>query len=112
MIFFRNKVNPKNSAEILFEALENDACCGECTLIFDNGAAVVTSIEFDEDKPYIADGLIKSAFNFATTKNYYMGYCKCKNYGGFLDRMNLEVKGGVYYNDIPSILQGNCCKKH
>lgn len=112
MIFFKNEINPDNPSEITFEAVENSEICGSCRMIITDAKAVVKSISFDPDKLYIAEGLIKSAFNFATSKNCYMGYCECENFNGFLDRMNFEKSNGIYYNDIPTILMGNCCKKH
>lgn len=112
MIFFKNEVNAENPCEIFFEALEEDISFGSCKLILEKTKAVIKTIDFDKDKPFIAEGLIKSAFNYAALKNFYMGYCECENVDGFLDRMNLEKRDGVYFNDIPSILQGNCCKKH
>ncbi len=112
MIFFRNEVSSDNPDEINFEALENYISCGKCKLVLESDRAVVKTISFDRDKPYIAEGLIRSAFNYAALKNYYMGYCECENKDGILDAMNFEKRDDVYFNDIPAILQGNCCKKH
>lgn len=112
MIFFKNESNPDCPNEIFFEAYEDDSLCGNCKLTLSDGKAIIKTIAFDNGKPYIGEGLVKSAFNFAALKNYYMGYCECENTNGFLDNMNFEKKDDVYYNDIPTILQGNCCKKH
>ena len=112
MIFFKNNLNPENPQEVFFEAVEDDLLLGKCTLFLEKSKATVKSISYDINKPYIAEGLIKSAFNYAALKNCYMGYCECENIDGFLDRLNLEKQDGIYFNDIPTILQGNCCKKH
>lgn len=111
MIYFKPCVSDKNSAEITFEAIENDIACGKCDMTITDGKAVVDYIAYDEDKTYLVEGLLKSAFNYAAMKNVYMGYCKCENITHLLDRMNFQKENSVYYNDIPSILQGNCCKK-
>lgn len=112
MIFFRPVVSDENSDKIIFEAIENDLICGSCHMTLAENKAVVDSLCFDADKPYLVEGLLKSAFNYAAGKNIYMGYCTCQNITAFLDRMNFMKDNGTYYNDIPSVLQGNCCKKH
>ena len=84
--------------------------CGKCQLEINGAKAFVISIDYDTDKPYIVEGLIRSAFNYAAMKNCYMGYCKCGNITAFLDKMCFEKENGIYFNDIPTILQGNCCK--
>lgn len=112
MIFFKPTVNTDNENEIHFEAIENNEVYGKCTLITENNKARIISLSYAEDKPHFSEGLIKSAFNYACSKNCYMGYCECGNVNGIFDRMNLIKEGDIYYNDIPSILQGNCCKNH
>ena len=77
MIFFKPTVN--SDSTILFEAIENDEIYGSCTLDLSGKNAVVKSVSYDSDKPYMAEGLIKSAFNYAASKNYYMGVCECEN---------------------------------
>lgn len=111
MIYFKPVYLDDSQLKIKFEAIENDCLSGSCFLTIDGSKAIIESVDCSEHKPYIIDGLIKSAFNYATIKNCYMGYCKCGNIAAFLDRMNFEKKDGVYFNDIPTILQGNCCKK-
>lgn len=111
MIFFRPTLNSENECEIFIEAIENDEICGRCVLEIDGSKAVVDDVTFDKDKPYLVEGILKSAYNYACQKNCYMGYCKSESITLFLDRMNFIKENNVYYNDIPSILQGNCCKK-
>lgn len=111
MIFFKPCYNDESSKEIIFEAIENESVSGKCRLIFKKNKAVVDFLSYQQDKPYLVEGLLKSAFNYAALKNYYMGYCECDNITHFLEKMNFIKADGVYYNDIPSILQGNCCKK-
>ena len=110
MIHFRPVVTSESANEVCFEAIENDVVCGVCHMIYSSDKATVDFLSFDSNKAYLVEGLIKSAFNFAVMKSVYMGYCTCKNITAYLDKMNFEKQDGVYYNDIPSILQGNCCK--
>ncbi len=110
MIYFKPVINAETPAQVKFEAIENDNVNGECILLLENHKATLTHLTFDEDKPYLVEGLIRSAFNYASLKNYYMGYCSCENVSSFFDKMNFHKENGIYYNDIPSILMGNCCK--
>ncbi len=108
MIFFKNETLADKV--IKFTALEDEVYSGYCLMKTDDTFAEVYELVYDEDKPYIVEGLLRSAFNFASLKNIYMGKCTCKNIDAFLDRMNFEKTDGVYINDIPSILMGSCCK--
>lgn len=111
MIYFKPVYLDEAQTKIKFEAYEDDKLSGSCFLAIEDSRATVENFDFQEEKPYIIEGLIKSAFNFATIKNCYMGYCRGENVTAFLDRMNFINENGVYFNDIPTILQGNCCKK-
>ena len=110
MIYFKPITDETNPYFIRFEAIEDNVTSGVCHLKIETKSAIVDFIDYDEDKPYLVEGLLKSAFNFAAIKNCYMGYCRCQNIAVFLDRMNFLKKNNEYYNDIPSILMGNCCK--
>ncbi len=109
MIFFK-PVSEKDSPEVIFEALENGNCEGKCHLVIENDKATVDFLTYNTEKPYLVEGLLKSAYNYAVYKNCYMGYCKCENISSFLDKMNFQKDNSIYFNDIPTILQGNCCK--
>ena len=109
MIFFKHTVNSDNT--VLFEAIEKDEMYGSCTLDLSSKNAVVKSIYYDSDKPYIAEGLIKSAFNYAASKNYYMGVCECEKIDSLLLRLGFGKDENRYISDIPTILTGSCCKK-
>jgi len=110
MIFFKHIPSPENENRIDFEAIENDVCSGKCRMIIDGSKAEIQSLSFDETKPYICEGLIKSAFNYACLKNCYMGYISADISLSLLNKMGFQKDNGVYFNDIPSVLQGNCCK--
>ena len=108
MLFFKPEALTDEVTK--FIAYEDDAECGCCLLRSGGKFAEVYEIDFDADKPYLAEGLLRSAFNCASLKNIYMGKCTCKNIEKFLDRMNFEKTAEGYINDIPSILTGSCCK--
>lgn len=109
MIFFKSTVNDDKT--ILFEAFENEVSYGECNLDLSKSYAVVDRIFFDADKPYIAEGLLKAAYNYAAARNFYMAACKCENISLLLLRLGFEKTENGYISDIPSILMGSCCKK-
>ncbi len=111
MIFFKPTVSSDCQNTIFFEAIENDAVYASCTLITDGTKAEIIALSFDESRPYLCEGIIKSAFNYACLRNCYMGYINIHTDMPLLDRMGFQKENGTYFNDIPSILQGNCCKK-
>lgn len=109
MIFF--KPTEINDKEIRFEALDNDVLAGECHLSLKGKNALVSSVSFPSDKPFLAEGLLKAAFNFAANKNYYMGVCDSENITPLLLKLGFQKSADGYTLDIPSILMGSCCKK-
>ena len=108
MIFFKPETISDNI--IKFTALEDEKECGYCLMKTERSIADVYTLEFDEDRPYLVEGLLRTAFNSAALSNIYMGKCTCCNIDMFLERMNFEKKDDFYINDIPSILTGSCCK--
>ena len=109
MIFFSSEETEDKT--ILFKALEETEEYGRCTLDLSGETAVLNSLSYDPDKHYIAEGLVKTAFNYAARKNFYMGECSCENISDLLLRLGFQKKGNIYISDIPSILMGSCCKK-
>ncbi len=108
MIFFKNA--QIDSETVAFEALEGEKSIGKCTLVLKSNLADVTELSYDESAPYAVEGLLRSAYNYAGLKNFYMAKCTAKNIDCFLDKMNFQKANGEYSGDIPSILMGSCCK--
>ncbi len=108
MLYFKPEVLTENI--IKFTAYENEADEGYCLMKKSNDFADVYELNYSLDKPYLVEGLLRSAFNYASLQNIYMGKCTCKNITEFLKNMNFEFIGSEYVNDIPSILTGSCCK--
>ena len=108
MLFF--KPNALTDEVTEFIAYKDDVRCGHCLLKKDSLFAEVYEIEYDADKPYLVEGLLRSAYNYASLKNIYMGKCTCKNIVNFLKKMNFNETDEGFINDIPSILTGSCCK--
>lgn len=108
MIFFKH--TDCLEGKVIFEALENGHCLGKCTLIIKDSIADVTELTYDEGFSYAAEGLLRSAYNYAALKNYYLAKCSAKNIDSVLDKMNFKKENGEYISDIPTILMGSCCK--
>ena len=109
MIFFKKEVLNGNDKLIMFTALENNQKLGEGILDLNLSVAQVTHVTYDSKTPYVTEGIIRAAFNYAANKGFYMGICKCGNAKEVLGRMNFNCVNGSYENDIPSILMGKCC---
>ena len=109
MIFFDNKISADAEKVIEFTAYENDVDEGRCILDLSSQYAHLTFACYNEGKPYIAEGLVRAAFNYAANKGFYMGMCSCESIYSVLEKMNFEKENGAYVNDIPSILMGKCC---
>jgi hypothetical protein len=110
MIFFKNTVSPESDKTIYFEAFEDEKLIGKCTMILEEKYANVCVLSFEAI--YAGEGLLKSAYNYACLKNYYMGKCTVQNIDQLLLKLGFTQKDGAYENDIPSILMGSCgCKK-
>ncbi len=108
MIYFKPEALTEQVSK--FTAIEDDIECGFCLLKTAGEFAEVYELDYREDRPYLVEGLLRTAFNAAALKGIYMGKCTCKNIDAFLDNMNFEKKEDGYFNDIPSILTGSCCK--
>ena len=108
MIFFRNTVCEADNRVVYFEAIDNDKNVGSCTLVLRDKFAEVTKLEFDGKSTFIAEGLLKSAYNYAALKSYYMAKCNIKELDTLLLRLGFQLKDSEYTSDIPTILIGSC----
>ena len=108
MIFFKNTVLDADGKVIEFQALDGEDILGECTLVLGEKFAEVTKLSFRADSHFAGEGLLKSAYNFAALKNYYMAKCSITCIDSLLLKLGFECDNGEYTTDIPTILMGNC----
>lgn len=108
MIFFKNTVLDSEGKVIVFEALDGELTLGKCTLVLDDKFADVTKLDYDASAVFAAEGLLKSAYNYAALKNYYMAKCSVDGVDSLLVRLGFNNQSGEYISDIPTILMGNC----
>ena len=108
MIFFKNTVCETDSRVVYFEAIDNDETVGSCILVLREKFAEVTKLSFDGKSTFIAEGLLKSSFNYAALKNYYIAKCSVNGLDALLLRLGFQFDSGEYTSDIPTILMGSC----
>lgn len=113
MIFFKNTVLDSDGKVIEFEALDCDVSLGKCTLVLGDKYADVTKLSFETHAVYAAEGLLKSAYNYAALRNYYMAKCTVSGSEPLLLRLGFVKQNEEYISDIPTILMGSCgsCSK-
>ncbi len=107
MLFFEKKEIDEKQNIFEFTALENGEKIGSCLMKIEQDAEIF-SLNFQKDKPYAVEGLIKSALNSATFNNAYMAKCKQEDIAVFLKALKFEKVGQYYQSDIPTVLMGNC----
>lgn len=113
MIFFKNTAIDSDGKIIEFEALDGTCILGSCTLVLGEKFADVIKLTNEASAPFAAEGLLKSAYNYAALRNYYMCKCSVKDIDKLLVRLGFELKDSEYICDIPTILTGSCscCSK-
>lgn len=113
MIFFKNTVLDKDGKIIEFEALDDNVSLGRCTLVLSDKFADVTKLTYEKSSYFTAEGLLKSAYNYAALKNYYIAKCSVSDIDNLLKRLGFELKADEYICDIPTILMESCsdCRK-
>lgn len=107
MITFKGEEKEKH---IDFTAEENGVSCGQCILALEEKYAVISEVTFTSDKPYTAEGLIRSALNYAALRGYYMALVTDESVKDILHKMGFIKTDRGYECDIPTALMGQCCK--
>jgi hypothetical protein len=108
MIFFKNTVLDNDVKVVEFEALDGDTLLGKCTLVLGDKFADVTKLSFEDGAVFIGEGLLKSSYNYAAVKNYYMAKCSVSDIDSLLLRLGFQKQNEEYICDIPTILMGSC----
>jgi hypothetical protein len=98
----------KDTERVRFEALDGDTLLGKCTMVLGEKFADVTKLSFEDGALFIGEGLLKSAYNYAAVKNYYMAKCSVSDIDSLLLRLGFQKQNEEYICDIPTILMGSC----
>lgn len=107
MITFKGEEREKY---IDFTAEENGVSCGHCILSLAEKYAVLSEVANTSDKSYAAEGLIRSALNYAAMRGYYMALVTDESVKDILHKMGFVKTDQGYECDIPTALMGQCCK--
>ena len=107
MLVFKPKKISENIC--FYEAFEDDLKLGFCEINISNQYAEIMQVKALNDDSSIAEGLIRSALNFAANEGAYIAKADSDNVDSqILIKMGFKNKDGIYQNDIPSALQGTC----
>lgn len=96
------------------KAFEDEKLLGICIfeLQEEKGSVLLRELKMNEKSISAEEGLIRSALNFAANRGIYMAYVNSDS--GFnenlIKRMNFESENNLFSCDIPTALQGSCCK--
>ena len=93
---------------------KNGEKIGECIFSLGGTYAEILSIKTRNSDRLVAEGLVRSALNFAANRSAYMARADI----GKVEKepfitLGFEEKNGFYESDIPSALTGSCghCSK-
>lgn len=89
-------------------ASEDGSECGCCIFSVNGTYAEIIAVCSDKDKPYIAEGLVRSALNYAAGMNAYIALAYIEEYKALFEKMGFKYEKNQYKGEIPEILSGNC----
>lgn len=90
-----------------YRAEENGVEIGNC--IFSVGGLFADVLSVEADDPLTAEGLVRSALNFAANRNAYMARADVNRVSAEpFKTLGFEEENGFYVSDIPSALTGSC----
>lgn len=101
---------PTGGEEIYYTAYENGAALGICRVRVSGQYAYITELKFDKSKPYIMEGLVKSALNAAAKEFAYIAVCSAEIVADFALPHGFKREGDNFNGEIPEILMGRCHK--
>ena len=87
-----------------YRAEENGENIGECMFSLGGTYAEILSVKTRDGDRLVAEGLVRSALNFAANRSAYMARADV----GRVENLGFEEKNGFYESDIPSALTGSC----
>lgn len=93
-----------------YDLSDNDKECGKCAFRLKGYSMEIIHVESFDDDPETVEGLIRSALNYGGNRNVYMADYLAANGIDVAKMLGFENMNGVYCGDIPTLLQGSCCK--
>ena len=125
MVYFK-PITEKSCLRQLFpeKAIDDNAVCGAykglnedgsqagvCFVSIDGYRCAVSDLSCDISDKLLVEGFLRASLNFAANRNAYMAYCRDGRIADVLSTLGFEKNGEEYSGDIPTLLQGNCCKE-
>lgn len=93
-----------------YDLSNNNTECGKCAFRLKGYSMEIVYVEAYDNDPETIEGLIRSALNYGGNRNVYMADYIADNGIDVAITLGFELNKGVYSGDIPSLLQGSCCK--
>lgn len=93
-----------------YDLSDNSRECGKCVFRLNGYSMEILYVDSYDNDPETVEGLIRSALNYGGNRNVYMADYKADKGLDVAVTLGFEENKGVYSGDIPSLLQGSCCK--
>ena len=93
-----------------YDLSDNNKKCGKAVFRLNGYSMDILFVEAVDDDPKTIEGLIRSSLNYGGNRNVYMANYIAENGIDVAVMLGFEINNGIYAGDIPSLLQGSCCK--
>lgn len=93
-----------------YDLSDNNKKCGKAVFRLNGYSMDILFVEAVDDDPETIEGLIRSSLNYGGNRNVYMANYIAENGIDVAVMLGFEKNNGIYAGDIPSLLQGSCCK--
>ena len=93
-----------------YVALEAGKNCGKSLVrVADDRCEVSVEVPTLADQELI-EGLLRASLHFAANRGAYIAVCRDKSLEDVLMLLGFTETDGVFSGEIPTLLQGHCCK--
>ena len=93
-----------------YDLSDDNRECGKCVFRLNGYSMEILYVDSYDNDPETIEGLIRSALNYGGNRNVYMADYKADKGIEVAVTLGFEDNGGVLSGDIPTLLQGSCCK--
>ncbi|MEE1065516.1 MAG: hypothetical protein UH249_05230 [Acutalibacteraceae bacterium] len=93
-----------------FDLSDNGRECGKCAFRLKGYSMEIVYVDAYDDDPETIEGLIRSALNYGGNRSVYLADYLAESGVAVAQTLGFEKTNGVLSGDIPTLLQGSCCK--
>lgn len=93
-----------------FDLSDNGKECGKCAFRLKGYSMEIVYVDAYDDDPETIEGLIRSALNYGGNRSVYLADYLTESGVAVAQTLGFEKTNGVFSGDIPTLLQGSCCK--